>query len=166
MVLSNKDNSKSKNTMKATDNSIGKSKKLKAGIPTKTKSSKKALSKKSEKNGSVKSKSTSIQSSKRNIASIDEESKDAAVSKQNKKAKERQDDTSEETEETTDLLEAKKKSVDLKKVVNKLYKKCIVEIKKLSEKDLPRKQEKGGEQVKVSITVPKNKKGGDMITFR
>ena len=40
--------------------------------------------------------------------------------------------------------------------------------KKVSEKDLPaREQEKGGEQVKVSITpVSKNKKGGDIYQLR
>eukprot|EP00555_Chaetoceros_dichaeta_P004721 CAMPEP_0198254164 /NCGR_PEP_ID=MMETSP1447-20131203/4529_1 /TAXON_ID=420782 /ORGANISM="Chaetoceros dichaeta, Strain CCMP1751" /LENGTH=624 /DNA_ID=CAMNT_0043940127 /DNA_START=25 /DNA_END=1899 /DNA_ORIENTATION=+ len=59
---------------------------------------------------------------------------------------------------------AKKEATELKKKSNKLYKKCVVQIKKMKEEHLPRKPKSGG-KVKVSITVPANKKGGDSITF-
>merc|ERR1711935_942457 len=55
-------------------------------------------------------------------------------------------------------------ATELKKKSNKLYKKCVVQIKKMKEEHLPRKPKSGG-KVKVSITVPANKKGGDSITF-
>jgi len=59
---------------------------------------------------------------------------------------------------------ARKEAAELKKKSNKLYKKCVVQIKKMKEEHLPRKPKSGG-KVKVSITVPANKKGGDTITF-
>lgn len=59
---------------------------------------------------------------------------------------------------------AKKEAAELKKKSNKLYKKCLVQIKKMKEEHLPRKPRSGG-KVKVSIRVPSNKKGGDTITF-
>lgn len=59
---------------------------------------------------------------------------------------------------------AKKEAAELKTISNKLYKTCVVQIKKMKEEHLPRKPRSGG-KVKVSITVPANKKGGDTITF-
>jgi len=78
--------------------------------------------------------------------------------------KEIKDKETKETLQMTLMHVAKKEASELKKKSNKLYKKCVAEVKKLTEEHIPRKPRSAG-KVKVSITVPDNKKGGDTITF-
>jgi len=70
-----------------------------------------------------------------------------------------------ETLEMTLINAAKKEASDAKRKSNRLFKKCVAEIKKMTEEHLPRKPRSTGGKVKVCITVPSNKKGGDTITF-
>lgn len=60
---------------------------------------------------------------------------------------------------------AKKDCTNLKRRVNRLFKKCVDEIKKMTDEHLPRKARKGGKS-KVSIIVPEGKKSGDKISFK
>ncbi len=73
---------------------------------------------------------------------------------------------SKEVEEAKAKVDAcKKDCTNLKRRVNRLYKKCVDEIKKMTQENLPRKGKKGGKS-KVSITVPDGKKTGDKISFK
>ena len=65
------------------------------------------------------------------------------------------------TEDAGNLEEVKKERDSLKRKSDRLHKKCIEEIEKMTKEHLPRKL-KGG-NTKCQIKVPANKKGGDEI---
>ena len=72
----------------------------------------------------------------------------------------------EEKDERTKLLEDIQKECTEKQIICKqLYQNCKSEINKMTEENLPRKVKNNG-RVRVSVTVPDTKKGGDKITFR
>ena len=68
-------------------------------------------------------------------------------------------------EEKKLLKEIQKECDERQKECKRLYQKCKSEINKMTEENLPRKRKKNA-KVKVSVTVPNKKKGGDKITFR
>ena len=79
----------------------------------------------------------------------------------------------------SDVIEKERKSIELppevqlirdkceelKKEMKKLYQKVVREIKKMPPENLPRKKRRKKEMIKVSITIPQNKKAGDEIQF-
>lgn len=63
-----------------------------------------------------------------------------------------------------EVEEIRKECAEKQKVIQLLYQRCKKEINLMTEENLPRKSKRNG-KVKVSVTVPATKKGGDKVTF-
>jgi len=157
-----KDTAKSKPTTKKTKNSSEKPKKQKSKLSPKKAQTSKNLDDTSQTIKAEKPKKKKKPEEEKDTGSNESDNErlcDLRVKKSSVKEKD-----TKKTLKMTLIDAAKKEAVDLKTISNKLYKTCVVQIKKMKEEHLPRKPRSGG-KVKVSIIVPVNKKGGDTITF-
>mmetsp|Transcript_3944 Transcript_3944/g.5143 ORF Transcript_3944/g.5143 Transcript_3944/m.5143 type:complete len:701 (+) Transcript_3944:204-2306(+) len=156
--------SDAKNTKsKSTASSDGKSKKSTSGESSDKKKS-------DGNNKSSKTSSSSNQKDKKSKSSKSQEKNEKGGTtggnegddKNNEGGKSTSKKTSDDNKSKIDL--AKRDCTNLKRRVNRLFKKCVDEIKKMNDENLPRKAKKGGKS-KVSIIVPDGKKSGDKISF-
>jgi len=67
------------------------------------------------------------------------------------------------SEDNAKMEEAKKEAGNLKRKADRIYKKCVEEIEKMTEDNLPRKPKRGTS--KCQVTVPEGKSSGDGITI-
>jgi len=110
--------------------------------------------------------SSSVKSNKSSTNSLSSKSSNDGSDTKTKKSEQKSKKGTEEVTLPPEIQEIREQCNLLKKDMKRLYQKVVKEVKKMPPENFPPKKKRKKETIKVSITIPQNKKPGDEIQFQ